>query len=64
MEFDGGGQSQTKYAEYDRGSDSTELVFRYTVTQADSDSDGIGMTDSIDLNSGSLKDRAGNPLIH
>ncbi len=34
--------------------------FRYQVVEADSDSDGIAMADSIDLNSGTLVDEAGN----
>ena len=57
-----GGQTQTKYAEYYKGSGSEELTFRYLVTQTDSDTDGIEMTNSIDLNSGTLKDAVGNPV--
>ncbi len=62
LTFDDGVQSQTKYAVYHSGSGSTEVVFRYTVVRTDSDPDGISMEDLIDLNSGSLQDRAGNPL--
>ena len=58
----GGQQTQTQYADYQRGSGSTELVFRYSVASVDSDDDGIEMADSIDLNSGSIKDIAGNSL--
>ena len=63
MIFDGGGQSQTKYAEYYSGSDSAEIIFRYTVAQTDSDNDGIGMTSPLELPSGSgIKDKADNAL--
>ncbi len=60
--LDGGDQSRTKYAGYYSGSDSEGIVFRYTVGQTDSDTNGIGMTESVDLNSGILKDRAGNSV--
>ena len=62
MTFDGGGSSQTKYAEYYQGSGSTSLIFRYQVAEADSDGDGIEIINSIDLNSGTLLDGAGNSV--
>ncbi len=60
LTLDGGVSSQTRYAEYYQGSGSTSLIFRYQVIPEDSDSDGIAMADSIDLNSGTLVDEAGN----
>ena len=51
-----------KYASYVLGTGSRELTFRYTVVMADNDSDGIGMTPSLDLNSGSLTDAAQNAI--
>ena len=61
--FDGGGQSETKYANYSRGSGSTELIFRYLVAETDNDSNGIGIKDNaVDLNSGSLGDAVGNSV--
>ena len=52
----------SKYAVFQSGSDSTELIFRYTVLQGDGDHDGIGGVHFIDLNSGTLTDLAGNPI--
>ena len=54
--------TQTKHAVYYSGSGTKELVFRYQIVQTDTDSDGLGMTGSIDLNSGSIRDKAGNSL--
>ena len=62
LTFDGGGRTQTKQARYNSGSDSGELVFRYTIIQTDIDSDGVDLTSPLDLNSGSIKDAAGNSL--
>jgi len=50
----------TAYAVYVSGSGSKSLVFTYTVASGQTDSDGIGVTASIDLNSGTIKDSAGN----
>ena len=62
LTFDGGGQSQTKYATYESGSGSSHLIFRYIIQGTDSDTDGIGMRNSVDLNSGTLKDIVGNAV--
>ena len=45
----------TKYANYQSGDNSSSLVFSYTVQSGDNDSDGIGLSSSIDLNSGTIK---------
>ena len=52
--------SSTVYANYISGSGTAALVFRYTVASGDTDSDGIAVGTSIDLNSGTIKDTAGN----
>ena len=52
--------SNTRYAYYYSGSGTTTSVFRYTVSAADSDLNGITSTSSIDLNGGSITDVAGN----
>ncbi|MBF0622908.1 MAG: DUF4347 domain-containing protein, partial [Magnetococcales bacterium] len=60
ISFDLGGS--TKSASYASGSTTTALVFSYTVTDGDLDSDGIGTPTTITLNSGTLKDSAGNDI--
>ncbi len=52
----------TRYATYLSGSGSSALVFRHTLQQGDNDSDGIDVAASIDLNSGTARDAAGNDL--
>ncbi len=53
----------TKYANYLSGSGSAALVFRYTVESGLSDSDGIGLAGTIDLNAtGVLQDSGGSNL--
>ena len=50
-----------RQAEYQSGSDSTALVFRYEVVVSDTDADGVSvMADSLELNSGAITDKAGN----
>ncbi len=51
--------SSSKNAAYVSGSGTTALVFRYTVQAGDSDSDGITVG-QLNLNSGTIKDTAGN----
>lgn len=48
------GASQ-RYATYLSGTGTKNLVFRYTISPSDQDNDGIDLSSSIDLNSGSLK---------
>jgi hypothetical protein len=56
--------SATKYAVYNAGaSTGTALVFRYAVTAGDFDADGIAAASPIDLNSGTIRDAAGNNLV-
>lgn len=52
--------SNTRNATYVSGSGTTSLLFRYTVVAADMDMDGITLSSSIDLNSGTIKDNNGN----
>ncbi len=51
-----------KTASYVSGSGTTALLFRYTVENALSDTDGIALGASIALNSGTMKDAVGNNL--
>ena len=53
--------SESKHAEYARGSGTTALKFQYKVKSGDSDTNGIAIEkDSLELNSGTIKDLAGN----
>ena len=59
--LDIGGDSN-KYATYSGGTGSSTLTFRYTVASGDNDSNGIEMTSSLELNSGTIADLAGNAM--
>ena len=50
----------TSSAKYVSGSGTTELTFRYGIQSGDQDTDGVGLSGFIELNSGSIKDQAGN----
>ena len=51
----------TQHATYQAGlSTATNLVFRYTATVSDSDTNGIQHSSPIDLNSGTIQDSTGN----
>jgi len=52
----------TRYASYVSGSGSSALLFQYTVQAGDTDSDGIAVAGSLDLNGGTTRDAAGNDL--
>lgn len=52
----------TRYATYVSGSGTSALLFRYTVDISDGDSDGIAVAGSLDLNSGTIQDTAGNAM--
>ncbi len=52
--------STTRYAVYVSGSGTTAIKFRYTVAAGDYDADGIATGSGITLNSGTIKDAAGN----
>ena len=54
--------STTKYAVYQSGSGTNLITFRYTVNAGDVDIDGIALASTLDLNSGTVKDLAGNDL--
>ena len=50
------GAGVTRQAEYASGSDSTELVFSYTVAAGDNDADGVSWAaDALSLNGGTVK---------
>ncbi len=50
----------TRQATYVSGAGTPNLVFRYTVVAGDQDMDGIGMTPTIALSGGTIKDQVGN----
>ena len=50
----------TRHAPYFSGSGTRSLTFRHMLVKGDTDTDGIGVSNSIDLNGGSIKDGAGN----
>ena len=51
----------TKHAVYHSGSDTTELVFRYTVAEGDADTDGIEIAaNALEFNGGAITDAASN----
>lgn len=58
IQLDIGGS--TVYANYLSGTGTTALTFRYTVQAGDNDSNGIGCTSPIALNSGTIKGAANN----
>ncbi len=49
----------TQYATYVSGSGSALLTFRYTVVGAVSDTDGIGLSNTLDLSTGTITDGTG-----
>jgi hypothetical protein len=53
----------TAFAEYQSGSNSTNLLFRYTVGGSDVDVDGISISTPIELNGGSIEDINGNDAV-
>jgi hypothetical protein len=53
---------KTVPATYLSGSGTPDLVFRYTVVEADSDTDGISMPPVIRLNNGSITNPLGNAV--
>src|SRR5690606_30768513 len=52
----------TVNATYMSGSTTNSLLFRYTVQAGETDTDGIGLGTSIQLNSGTIRDGASLPL--
>ena len=56
--------STIRYATYNSGSGSGNLVFRYTVAAADEDSDGISIAaNALSLNSGTLQDSSNTNAV-
>ena len=56
------GTATVHAAYYAAGSTGTTPAFRYTLQAGDTDTDGIAVASSIDLNGGTLKDPAGNAV--
>lgn len=56
--------STTRYANYASGSNTRTLLFTYTVatSSSDIDSDGIAVSTTLDLNSGTIVDLASNAM--
>ncbi|GAB7529221.1 hypothetical protein PS3A_16300 [Pseudomonas sp. 3A(2025)] len=52
----------TRYASYVSGSGSNALVFEYTVQAGNNAAGGIGLSGTLDLNGGRVRDVAGNAL--
>ncbi len=50
----------TRYANYLSGSGTNVITFRYTIVGGDSDSDGLSVYDTVELNGGTLLDAVGN----
>ena len=62
LTLDVGGQSRT--AEYSEGSTTTQLLFTYTVSSGDEDTDGIAVVaDSLALNGGAIRAGATNATL-
>ena len=56
--------STTRYATYNSGSGTGNLVFRYTVVAADQDGNGISIAaNALSLNSGTLKDSSNTNAV-
>lgn len=53
----------TVYANYDSGDGTKDLIFKYTIAPGDVDPDGIGLTNTIDLNGGTLKFPSNGSMI-
>jgi len=49
----------TRYATYVSGTGTTSLVFTYTVQAGDTDTDGIAVASSVDLNGGTITNATG-----
>jgi len=48
----------TRYADYNSGTGTSQFIFRYTAQAGDVDDDGIQVTNSIDLNGGTIRNAA------
>ena len=55
--------SVKKYATYQSGSGSKELIFTYTIANEDRDDDGISVVSSIDTNGGTIKGSSEDALL-
>ncbi|MGE0079141.1 MAG: Calx-beta domain-containing protein [Bacteroidales bacterium] len=55
--------SSNRHAVYTSGSESSILTYSYTVASGDYDADGVASGSSVVLNSGTIKDAAGNDAI-
>jgi hypothetical protein len=50
----------TAFADYQSGSNSTTLLFRYSISGSDIDADGISISSPLTLNGGTIADSNGN----
>ncbi|MCO4753355.1 MAG: hypothetical protein KC478_02680 [Bacteriovoracaceae bacterium] len=50
------------YAQYNSGSSTSSIIYRYTVGGLDYDDNGIVVNSPIELNGGTIEDLAGNPI--
>ena len=55
--------NRTKQAEYQSGTGSSILTFRYTVDNLDNDADGVGVAAPIDPRGGTIRDGADNDAL-
>jgi Bacterial Ig-like domain (group 1)/Invasin, domain 3 len=53
----------SRLATYLSGSGTKTIKFRYTLVSGDNDGNGIGLASPLNLNSGSIKDEAGNNAV-
>lgn len=51
------------FANYVSGSGTGELTFEYVVRPGDTGTNGITIEDTLDLNGGTIRDTAGNPIV-
>ncbi|MBC75291.1 MAG: hypothetical protein CME64_04680 [Halobacteriovoraceae bacterium] len=54
--------SSTLYANYNSGSSTSNIVYRYTIGASDYDEDGVVLNSPLEYNGGSITDLAGNAL--
>ncbi len=52
--------ASTRYANYQSGTGTNTIIFRYTPTPGDVDTNGIALASPVDLNAGSIRDLASN----
>lgn len=53
----------TIHADYQSGSGTSQLIFRYTILPGVKDNDGVALASSVSLGGGTIRDAAGNNAI-